>query len=160
MPTQMADFSAADGSAQRVLDEDPSDRPTQMADYRAAAGADSTAGPDVVPRPWYKNRVMLGLWAAAAILVLVLIVYGIVEISRGTGSNSTPTTTSSTTSSTTSTSSSTSTPSTTNETSPPPETPEQTPEQAPPPQQGNNSSAPAPPTHHHHHFPHIPLPHF
>ena len=147
----MADFGA-DGSRQQVLDDDPSELPTQMATF----GAGPTE-PDFAPKPWYKNRVLVGLWATAAILLLVLFVYGIVEISRGGGSGSTPTTTSSTRSST---SSSTTTPSTTAETQPPPEeTPEQTPQEAPP-QQGSNSPAPAPPTHRHHHFPHIPLPHF
>jgi cytoskeletal protein RodZ len=151
----MVDLSA-DGSLQQVREDDPSELPTQMADFSVA---DSTE-PDFVPAPWYKSRVALGLWATALILLLALIVYGIVEISRGAGS-STPTTTSSTTSTRSSTSSSTTTPSTTaTETSPPTETSEQTPEEAPPPQQGNNSPAPAPPTHHHHHLPHIPMPHW
>jgi hypothetical protein len=137
-----------------------------MANYRAANSLlpevdneanDTTDDSDSAPNPWYKNRLLLGLWATAVALLIVLIVYGIVEISRGAGGGSTSTTTSSTTSTRSSTTSSSTTPSPpSTETPPPPDTPET----APSPQQGNNSPAPAPPTHHHHHFPHIPLPHW
>ncbi len=123
-------------------------------------GADS-AEPDFAPAPWYRNRVLLAVWALAVALLLALIIYGLVELSRGGGGGSPATTTSSTTharSSTTSPTTTTTTPSTTTE-APPPETPEQTPEQVPP----ANSPAPAEPPHHHHHLPHIPstitLPH-
>ena len=144
------------------LPDDPSDRPTGMADYSAANPTDDSdsADSDVAPDPWYKNRLLLGLWAAAIVLLIVLIGYGIVEISRGAGGGGTSTTTSTTSTRSSTTTSSTTPPSPTSETSPPPETPEQTPEEPPPPQQGNNSPAPAPPSHRHHHFPHIPLPHF
>jgi len=115
------------------------------------------------PQPWYRNRVLLGLWALLVAILIGLIIYGIVELSRGNGgggpSTSTSTTThprSSTTSSTTTT-----TPSTTTEPPPPPpETPEQTPEEAPPPPPSNYSTPPTPtqpPRHHHHfHLPHLP----
>jgi hypothetical protein len=140
--------------------DDPSEAPTGLYDY-GAADSDS-AEPDVVPDPWYKNRLLVGLWVTAVALLIVLIVYGIVEISRGAGGGSTSTTTSSTSTRPSTTSSSTTSPSPTTETAPPPppETPEQTPGEAPP-QQGNDSPAPAPPPpSHHHHLPHIPLPHF
>ena len=113
------------------------------------------------PQPWYRNRVLLGLWALLVAILIGLIIYGIVELSRGNGGGgpSTSTTThprSSTTSSTTTT-----TPSTTTEPPPPPpETPEQTPEEAPPPPPSNYSTPPTPtqpPRHHHHfHLPHLP----
>jgi cytoskeletal protein RodZ len=115
------------------------------------------------PQPWYRNRILLALWALMVALLLTLIIYGIVELSRGGGETTGPTTTTSTTtptgSSTTSTSPTT-TAETTTEDTPPPESPEQTPEEAPPP--ANNSQAPAEPPHHHHHL-HVPstiqLPH-
>jgi cytoskeletal protein RodZ len=115
---------------------------------------------DGAPRPWYRNRVLLALWALMVALLLTLIIYGIVELSRGGGETTGPAnTTSTTTPALSSTTSTTTTPSTTTEDTPPPESPEQTPEEAPPP--ANNSSAPAEPPHHHHH--HIPstiqLPH-
>jgi len=44
--------------------------------------ADST-DPDFAPDPWYRNRVLLALWALAVALVLTLIIYGLVELSRG-----------------------------------------------------------------------------
>jgi cytoskeletal protein RodZ len=118
---------------------------------------------DQAPQPWYRNRILLALWALMVALLLTLIIYGIVELSRGGGETTGPTTTTSTTtptgSSTTSTSPTT-TAETTTEDTPPPESPEQTPEEAPPP--ANNSQAPAEPPHHHHHL-HVPstiqLPH-
>jgi hypothetical protein len=140
-----------DADGWQVLEHEPD---------RTADDADSAA-PDGAPEPWYRNRIMLALWALMVALLLTLVIYGIVELSRGGGETSGPaTTTSSTTATRSSTTSPTATPSTTTETPPPPETPEQTPEEVPPP--ANNSPAPAePPQHQHHH--HIPstvtLPH-
>ena len=145
----MAEYGA-DGSVQRVFDDESG---------RTPEGADS-AEPDFAPAPWYRNRVLLALWALAVALLLALIIYGLVELSRGGGSGGPARTTTSITHTRSSTTSSTTTitPSTTTE-APPPETPERTPEEAPP----ANSPAPAEPPHHHHHLPHIPstitLPH-
>jgi cytoskeletal protein RodZ len=153
----MAEYGA-DGSRQ-VLEHEPD---------RTAGDADSAA-PDGAPEPWYRNRILLALWALMVALLLTLVIYGIVELSRGGGETSGPATTTSSTTQTRSstTSSPTTAPSTATETPPPPETPEQTPEEVPPP--ANNSPAPAgPPQHHHHHhipstitLPHpvVPLPH-
>jgi hypothetical protein len=119
-----------------------------------AADADSTAS-DGAPKPWYRNRILLALWALMVALLLTLVIYGIVELSRGGGETGGPAMTSTTpTRSSTTTTPSTTTPSNTTE-APPPETPEQTPEEAPPP--ANNSPSPAPPPRHHHH---LHLPHF
>jgi hypothetical protein len=138
-----------------------------MADYGAVHSlvdvdeldnaADSTE-PDFAPDPWYRNRVLLALWALAVALVLTLIIYGLVELSRGGEGGGPATTTPSTShtrSSTTSPTTTTTTPTTSSET-PPPETPEQTSEEAPP--QNSYSSTPTePPRHHHHlHLPHLP----
>ena len=139
-----------------------------MADYGAVGSlvdvdeldnAADSAESDSAPDPWYRNRVLLALWALAVALVLTLIIYGLVELSRG-GEGSVPATTtpstshtrSSTTSPTTTT---TTTPSSSSE-APPPETPEQTPEEAPP--QNTYTPAPTEPPRHHHHFhlPHLP----
>jgi hypothetical protein len=142
----MAEYDA-DGW-QQVLEHEPD---------QIAADADSAA-PDGAPEPWYRNRVLLALWALMVALLLTLVIYGIVELSPGGGETSGPATTSitptrsSTTTPSTTTSPSTTTPSSTTE-APPPETPEQTPEEAPPP--ANNSPSPAPPTRHHHHL-HLP----
>lgn len=145
----MTDFGA-DGSQQQVLEGAPE---------AIADGAE----PDFAPDPWYRNRVLLALWALMVALLLTLIVYGVVELSRGGGTSVPAPHTSSTTptrSSTTSPSPTTTTASTTSE-APPPETPEQTPQEAPPPPE-NSSPAPAEPPHHHHHL-HVPstitLPH-
>jgi cytoskeletal protein RodZ len=145
----MAQYDA-DGSLQQVLDDEP-------------AWADEAAEPDSAPDPWYRNRVLLALWALALALLLTLLIYGLVELSRGgeggapaTTTPSTSHTQSSTTSSTTTT---TTTPSSSSEAPPPPpETPEQTPEEAPPPPPNTYSPAPSePPRHHHHlHLPHLP----
>jgi cytoskeletal protein RodZ len=152
--------------------DDPSERPTQMAEYdidgslvlgdepdrpdEAAGSAES----DLAPKPWYRNRVLLAFWALALALLLTLIIYGLIELSRG-GQGGAPVTTtpstshtgSSTTSSTTTTT--TPAPSSSSE-APPPETPEQTQEQAPP--QNTYSPAPSQPPQHRHHFhlPHLP----
>jgi hypothetical protein len=144
----MAQYDA-DGSLQQVLDDEP--------DW-----ADEAAEPDSAPDPWYRNRVLLALWALALALLLTLIIYGLVELSRGdegggpvTTTPSTSHTQSSTTSSTTTT---TTTPSSTSEAPPPPpETPEQTPEEAPPPPNTYSPAPSEPPRHHHHlHLPHLP----
>jgi hypothetical protein len=142
----MAEYDA-DGW-QQVIEDEPD---------RTAEDADSAA-PDGTPEPWYRNRVLLALWALMVALLLTLVIYGIVELSRGGGetggpatTSTTPTRTSTTTPSNT-TSPSTTMPSSTSE-APPPESPEQTPEEAPPP--ANNSPSPAPPTRHHHHL-HVP----
>jgi hypothetical protein len=146
----MAEYDA-DGW-QQVLEHEP-DR---------TAGEANSAAPDGTPEPWYRNRVLLALWALMVALLLTLVIYGLVELSRGGGETGGP---ASTTSSTTPTRSSTTTPSTTPPSSstteapppeaPPPQTPEQTPEEAPPP--ANNSPSPVPPPRHHHH---LHLPHF
>src|SRR5712675_860806 len=94
-PTRMAQYDA-DGSLQQVLDDGP--------DW-----ADESAEPDSAPDPWYRNRVLLALWALAVALVLTLIIYGLVELSRG-GEGGGPDTT---TPSTTQTRSSTTSPTTT-----------------------------------------------
>jgi hypothetical protein len=144
--------------------DDPSDRPTRMtevvADGSQVLEQEQDAVADGAPQPWYRNRVLLALWALMVALLLTLISYGIVELSRGGGETTGPATTTSTTMPTrSSTTSPNTSPSTTTEDTPPPESPEQMPEEAPPP--ANNSPAPAEPPHHHHH--HIPstiqLPH-
>ena len=53
----MAEYGA-DGSVQRVFDDEPG---------RTPEGADS-AEPDFAPDPWYRNRVLLALWALAVAL--------------------------------------------------------------------------------------------
>jgi hypothetical protein len=155
------------------LPDDPSDRPTRMAEYGAdgslqqvldepdfAAGGAYSAEPDFAPDPWYRNRLLLALWALALALLLTLIVYGIVELSRGGvgggPTTTTPSTTHSRSSTTTSTTTTTPPSSSSEEPPPPPETPEQSPQEAPP--QNTYSPAPTETPHHHHHFhlPHIP----
>lgn len=149
----MAEYGA-DGSLQQALDDQPD---------RAAPGADS-AEHGSAPDPWYRNRVLLALWVLMVALLVTLVIYGIVALSRGGESGGPTTTTPSTTpsqSSSTTTPAVTTTTPTTTEPAPPPETPEQTPGEAPPPP--NYSPAPAEPPGHHHHVPHIPstitLPH-
>jgi cytoskeletal protein RodZ len=147
----MAEYDA-DGW-QQVLEHEPD---------RTAEDADSAA-PDGAPEPWYRNRVLLALWALMVALLLTLVIYGIVELSRGGGETSGPATTTSSTTPTRSSTSptstsptttpSTTTPSTTTETPPPPETPAQTPEETPPP--ANTSPSPPPRHHHHLHLPHL-----
>jgi cytoskeletal protein RodZ len=148
--------------------DDPSDRPTRMANYGAVDplvdvdepdNAAVSAEPDFAPDPWYRNRVLLAVWALALALLLTLIIYGLVELSRGGGGGAPATTTPSTShtrSSTTSPTTTTSPPSSSSSETPPPETPEQTPEEAPP--QNSYSPAPTEPPRHRHHFhlPHLP----
>jgi hypothetical protein len=142
----MAEYGV-DGSLQQVLDDEP-DR------------ADDSAEPDSAPDPWYRNRVLLALWALALALLLTLIIYGLVELSRGGEGGgpaaTTPSTTHTRSSTTSPTTTTTTTPSSSSET-PPPETPEQTPEEAPPPPNTYSPAPSEPPRHHHHlHLPHLP----
>lgn len=153
--------------------DDPSERETRMADYGAAnppPGPDDYTvysgppEPQSPPAPWYRKRSLLAVWATMVAILVVLIIYGLIELSHGGGGGGTSTTTSSTTS----TGSSTTTPSTTT-TSPSTTTtpPSSSSEEAPPP--GSNAPpaggapAPAQPPPPHHHLPHIPptisLPH-
>jgi hypothetical protein len=157
--------------------DDPSERPTRMANYGAdgprppgfddepdyAADDSGSAEPESAPNPWYRNRVLLALWALLVATLIVLIIYGLVQLSPGGEGGGPSTTTPSTTptrSSTTSPTTTTTNPSTTTTPPPPPPT---TPEEVPP--SGGYSPAPAPaePPRHHHHMPHIPstvtLPH-
>ena len=140
----MADYGAVDS----LVDVDELDN--------AADSVESNSAPD----PWYRNRVLLALWALAVALVLTLIIYGLVELSRGGQGGAPVTTTPSTSHTRSSTTSSTTTtttppPSSSSET-PPSETTEQTQEQAPP--QNTYSPAPSEPPQHRHHFhlPHLP----
>jgi cytoskeletal protein RodZ len=154
--------------------DDPSNRPTRMASYSAGdmQPPDSDDNPDYSespepespPDPWYRNRLLLAVWATMVAILVVLIIYGLIQLSRGSAGGPSITTPSTTPApSSTPTRSSTPTPSTTTTTPPPPPTSE---EQQPP---GGNSAPPAQspppaePPRHHHHLPHIPstipLPH-
>jgi len=126
-----------------------------LVDVDELDNAADSAEPDFAPDPWYRNRVLLALWALAVALILTLIIYGLVELSRGGAGGGPATTKPSTSHTRSSTTSPTTTPSSSSE-APPPETPEQTPEEAPP--QNTYSPAPTePPRHHHHlHLPHLP----
>ena len=131
-----------------------------LVDVDELDNAADSAEPDFAPDPWYRNRVLLALWALALALLLTLIIYGLVELSRGGGGGASATTTPSTSHTRSSTTSPTTTttppPSSSSSETPPPETPEQTPEEAPP--QNTYSPAPTEPPRHHHHFhlPHLP----
>jgi hypothetical protein len=130
-----------------------------LVDVDELDNAADSAEPDLAPDPWYRNRVLLAVWALALALLLALIIYGLVELSRGGGGGAPATTTPSTShtrSSTTSPTTTTSPPSSSSGETPPPQTPEQTPEEAPP--QNSYSPAPTEPPRHHHHFhlPHLP----
>ena len=131
-----------------------------LVDVDELDNAADSAEPDFAPDPWYRNRVLLALWALALALLLTLIIYGLVELSRGGGGGAPATTTPSTSHTRSSTTSPTTTttppPSSSNSETAPPETPEQTPEEAPP--QNTYSPAPTEPPRHHHHFhlPHLP----
>jgi hypothetical protein len=115
---------------------------------------------DSAPTPWYRKRTLLALWALMVAILIVLIIYGLVELSRGGGGGGPSTTTQSKTP----TRSSTAKPSTTTTTTPPSTTPATTPEEEAPPgtpdeePPGDNGPAPAAPPTHHHHWPHN-LPH-
>ena len=131
-----------------------------LVDVDELDNAADSAEPDFAPDPWYRNRVLLALWALALALLLTLIIYGLVELSRGGGGGAPTTATPSTSHTRSSTTSPTTTttppPSSSSSETPPPETPEQTPEEAPP--QNTYSPAPTEPPRHHHHFhlPHLP----
>ena len=62
----MADYGAV-GSPLPDVDDEPND----------ADSAESDSAPD----PWYRNRVLLAVWAAMVALLVVLIIYGLVELS-------------------------------------------------------------------------------
>jgi cytoskeletal protein RodZ len=144
----MANYGA-DGPLPAIRDEEPESH----ADDSAAVE------PESAPDPWYRNRVLLALWALLVAVLIVLIIYGLVELSRGgAGGGPSTTTPSTTTTRSSTTSATTTTPSTTTPPPPPPETPEQTPEQTPGqvPPSGGYSPAPAEPPRHHHHLPHVP----
>ena len=153
--------------------DDPSNRPTRMANYGADGprppGSDDhpdyveSPEPESPPAPWYRNRSLLAVWATMVAILIVLIIYGLIQLSRGGGG--VPSTT---TPETTPTRSSSPTPSTTppSTTTTPPPSPSSSEEQGPP--AGNapppaQAPPPAAPPEHHHHMPHIPstitLPH-
>lgn len=112
--------------------------------------------PESPPAPWYRNRSLLAVWATMVAILIVLIIYGLIQLSHGGGGE-----TSTTTPSTTPTRSSTTTPPSTTTQPPPSSTPEEEPSDgnAPPPAQAPPPAEPP----HHHHLPHIPstipLPH-
>jgi cytoskeletal protein RodZ len=119
------------------------------------------------PDPWYRNRLLLAVWATMVAVLIVLIIYGLIQLSQGAAGGPSATTPSTTpTRSSTPTTSTTTPPSTTTTPPPPSSTPE---EQGPPVDNGPppaQSPAPAPeePEHRHHlHLPHVPptitLPH-
>src|ERR1700753_1836749 len=67
-----------------------------LVDVDELDNAADSAEPDFAPDPWYRNRVLLALWALALALLLTLIIYGLVELSRGGGGGAPATTTPST----------------------------------------------------------------
>jgi hypothetical protein len=119
--------------------------------------------PESPPDPWYRNRLLLAVWATMVAILIVLIIYGLIQLSHGSGGGPSTTTPSTTPTRSSSPTRSTTPPSTT--TTPPP-SPSSSEEQgppagnAPPPAQAPPSAAPP---EHHHHVPHIPstitLPH-
>ena len=127
--------------------DDPSDRPTRMANYGTVdsqpPGSDDypdyaeSAEPESPPDPWYRNRSLLAVWATMVAILIVLIIYGLIQLSHGNGGGPS-TTTSSTTPTPSSTPTRSSTPTTTTTTPPPPSS---TPEEEQPP--AENSSPPA-----------------
>ena len=146
--------------------DDPSNRPTRMANYGADGprprGSDDhpdyveSPEPESPPAPWYRNRSLLAVWATMVAILIVLIIYGLIQLSRGGGGGP-----STTTPETTPTRSSSPTPSTTppSTTTTPPPSPSSSEEQGPP--VGNapppaQAPPPAAPPEHHHHVPHIP----
>jgi hypothetical protein len=129
-----------------------------------AGAAEPAETPESAPRPWYRNRALLIAWGAVVAILVVLIIYGLIQLSHGVEGGPSETTPSTTPSTTPAGSSTTTPPSTTTPSPPPSSTPE--PEgppagNAPPPPA--QSPAPAAPPEHHHHVPHIPstipLPH-
>jgi cytoskeletal protein RodZ len=141
-----------------------------MADYgagesRLEPAEQESPEPESPPDPWYRNRLLLAVWATMVAVLIVLIIYGLIQLSRGTAGGPSTTTPSTTpTRSSTPTTSTTTPPSTTTTPPPPSSTPE---EQGPPADNGPppaQSPAPEEPPHRHHlHLPHIPptitLPH-
>jgi cytoskeletal protein RodZ len=141
-----------------------------MADYgagesRLEPAEQESPEPESPPDPWYRNRLLLAVWATMVAVLIVLIIYGLIQLSRGTAGGPSTTTPSTTpTGSSTPTTSTTTPPSTTTTPPPPSSTPE---EQGPPADNGPppaQSPAPEEPPHRHHlHLPHIPptitLPH-
>ena len=150
--------------------ESPPPSPDDYPDYSQSAEPESPEQ-ESPPDPWYRNRLLLVVWATMVAVLIVLIIYGLIQLSHGTAGGPTTTTPSTTTPSTTPTRSSTPTTSTTTPpsttTTPPP--PSSTPEEQGPPEDNGpppaQSPAPEePPRHRHHlHMPHIPptitLPH-
>ena len=160
--------------------DDPSNRPTRIANYNSgdlppsasddspeyaeAAESAETAQPEGPPDPWYRKRVLLVAWATVVAILVVLIIYGLIQLSHGTGGGPEPTTPSTTPSSTPSGSTTTSPTSEPSTTTP---APSSTLEEQPPPNGNAPPPAQAPPSaqppEHHHHLPHIPptisLPH-
>jgi cytoskeletal protein RodZ len=144
---------------------DVDDSPEYAEAAEPAESADRSE-PEGPPDPWYRNRVLLVAWATAVAILIVLIIYGLIQLSHGVeGGPSTSTPSKTHTRSSTPTRSSTTTPppSTTTPSPPPSSTPE---EEEPPGDNGPPASQappPAEPPHHHHHLPHIPstitLPH-
>ena len=143
-----------------------------MADYGAVdpqgpgfddhPGYPAAADPESPPAPWYRKRSLLAVWATMVAILVVLIIYGLIQISHGGGGGTSTTTPSTTPSGSSTTTPSTTTPPSTTTTPAPSSTPG---EEAPP---GGNAPPPAGPAPsaeppHHHHLPHIPptitLPH-
>jgi cytoskeletal protein RodZ len=127
-------------------------------DYSESAEPPSelSSEPEGPPAPWYRNRWLLAVWATMVAILIVLIIYGLIQLSHGGGGGPSTTTPSTTTkrSSTTTPSTTTTNPSTT---ATPPAAPPTTSEEEQPPY--DSSPAPAqPPQRHHHHSPHD-LPH-
>jgi len=135
------------------------DPPPGFDDYPGHA---ESAELESAPAPWYRNRWLLAAWATMVAILVVLIIYGLIQLSHGGGGGppiTTPSTTSTPAPSSTTTPSTPTTPPSTATNPPPP--PETTPEESQPPEE--SSTAPAEPPEHHHHLPHIPstitLPH-
>jgi cytoskeletal protein RodZ len=151
--------------------DDPSNRPTRMANYGAidqqppgADGPTEHSQPpdhDTAPAPWYRNRTLLAVWATMVAILVVLIIYGLLQLSHGGGGGTSTTTPSTTPSSSTTPSTTTTTPSTTTTTPSSSSAPEQAPSGGNPPPAGGAPPPAQPPQHHH--LPHIPptisLPH-
>src|ERR1700751_5679898 len=107
---------------------------------------DYSESPESPPDPWYRNRLLVAVWATMVAILVVLIIYGLIQLSRGSAGGPSITTPSTTPApSSPPTRSSTPTPSTTTTTPPPPPTSE---EQQPP---GGYSEpppqSPSPPPH-------------
>ncbi len=152
--------------------DDPSERPTRMANYgtvdpQAPGPGDhpeytQVANPESPPAPWYRKRSLLAVWATMVAILVVLIIYGLLQISHGGGGGTSTTTPSTTPRPSSTTTPSTTTPPSTTTTPPPPSSSEEGPPAggAPPPPAQNAPPAAPPP---HHHLPHIPstipLPH-